>query len=171
MNNNEEKNLNEEETFLEESSFESAENTNESLDNQLETDGNVNIESEYDKDYLEYAAIPDFPEDETTLLEETENVLTEETNVQKSGFKILMEGFIERLSIISGVFYTGIVMLISLLGIIVFGSLKQNYTEDISMANSCLLLEIFFVIVFIVFIVAFISSIVLNIKRRKSEKK
>ena len=115
--------------------------------------------------------------DKNSQLNELETVDTNEENQTseyekpKSIMKIYLEDLAERLSFIRSLFYTGIVCAVSILGFIFFKILKSGFTDNISMKNSCLILQVFFGVVAVVFVVLFISSIVLNIRRKKHDKR
>ena len=114
-----------------------------------------------------------------TVLEENELVNNEsvieendsKTSKQQSNFQLLLENLKERLSVFSTLVYTFFVNLISIFAFLLFDSIRRGTKDNISVTNSCLILEIFFMIIFIIFIAAFVSSIVLNIKRKKSDRR
>ena len=112
-------------------------------------------------------ALPEAGEVQTENVEQTEQPQVEQTEKPKSMFKAFIEDLADRLSLIRSLFYTGIVCAVSIFGFIFFNILRSGFTEDVSMANSCLVLQIFFGIVAVIFVALFITSIVLNIVRRK----
>ena len=149
-------------------------------DDPVEEDDSVEDE-DYDDSDEELSEDEDYDDSDEELSEDEEiaedvdsneqNVLNSEINyVPKSHFQVLIDSFIEKLSFIGGLLYTGAVTFISLLGFLFFGSLQKSFGENVSMANSCLILKLFFIIVFCIFVVLFITSIVFNIQRRKHDK-
>lgn len=128
-------------------------------------------------------------DEETPAVEETENVLQDANDVSSknvleetesneevltekktSAFSGLLEDIAERLRYVRSLFYTGIVLVISLFGCVFFSIIKSGFTDNVSMRNSCTMLQIFFGIVAAIFVVLFVSSIVLNVLRKKSDK-
>ena len=85
----------------------------------------------------------------------------------KSMLRLFFEDLADRLSLIRSLFYTGVVCAVSIFGFIFFNILKGGFPDDISMTNSCLVLQVFFGIVAIIFVALFVASIVFNIIRRR----
>lgn len=111
------------------------------------------------------------PENENAQMSEPEDeIVFSETPKQKSIFMIYLDSLKEKLCFLNALVYTGLISLVSLFGFIFFQKIKEGSVNDISLYNSCKILIVFFVIVFVIFLALFIFSIVLNILRIKNDK-
>ncbi len=91
----------------------------------------------------------------------------------KSKFKIFFENLNYRLSYTPALGFVGVMSIVCFLGFLFFTTERNHYlnNDNLELANSCLVFQVFFCVTAIIFIILFISSIVLNIIRRNKGKR
>lgn len=114
----------------------------------------------------------DISESENVKLEEVQSQESEEIEEKpKSRFKIFFENLNYKLSYTPALGFVGIMCVVCFLGFLFFLNERKLFAGNEQIVGSCLLFQIFFGVACALFLVLFISSIVLNLIRRKQGKR
>lgn len=90
---------------------------------------------------------------------------------RRSHIAIFFDNLTYRLSYGPALGFVCVMSVVTFLGMLFFINMRKMNADNLDIANSSLVLIIFFAVFFVVFVLLMISSIILNIIRRKQGKR